>query len=217
MKRALFTAVAAASLLATEVASAHLIPAKQGTVNVVGDAVFVVLSVPISALADVDDDRNGTVDVAELERHEATLRAEIDRRLMITDGNVAATTVRLDLMLSPQHDATRDHGDQIIALKHVKLDAAPRDLRVRCDLFGAAESEKDLKLTATRHPETGTETEIAVLAPGAPEHAFFAPPPTPPSTTSGASHTAISLGMLIAAGAALVWTGRSRRKSADIC
>ena len=148
-------ALAGALSLGARPAEAHLMAAKRGTVNVVGSDVYTVLSVPASALHAADDDHDGLLDVAELERHEAALQAEIDRRLVILDGDKAARTVRVDLILSPDHDAAGDRADQVVVLKHATLDAPPTDLRVRCDLFGARASERELTLTATRHPASG--------------------------------------------------------------
>jgi hypothetical protein len=170
-------ALAGALFLGAATASAHLLPAQRGTVNVVGAGVFAVVSVPASALHGADDNQDGVIDVAELDRHESELRAEIDRRLVILDGVAQARTVRVDLMLSPQHDAAGDRADQIVVLKHAELDEAPRDLRVRCDLFGERASERSLSLTATRHPGSGEEAQAGILTPEATERAFFAPAP----------------------------------------
>jgi hypothetical protein len=168
-------ALAGALSLAARPAGAHLMAARQGTVNVVGAGVFVVVSVPASSLHDADDDHDGVLDAGELERHEAALRAEIDRRLVVLDGETPARTVRVDLILSPEHDAAGGRADQIVVLKHAELDAPPSDLRVRCDLFGARASEQAITITATRHPGGGTETQVGVLTPEATEQAFFPP------------------------------------------
>jgi len=188
---ALVAALTCALLLVAGTARAHLLPAQQGTVNVVGAAVFTVLSVPASALHGADDDHDGVIDVRELERHEPELRAEIDRRLSILDGATLAETVRVDLMLSPQHDAAGDRADQIVVLKHARFSAPPVDLRIRGDLFGARESERALTLTATRHPGSGDETQVGILTPGATEHAFFPPAPAAPHALLGAIGGAI--------------------------
>lgn len=153
--------------------------AGQGTVNVVGAAVYTVLSVPASALHDADDDGDGTLDGGELERHEAAIAAEIERRLVVLDGNERARAVRLDLVLSPDHGAAGGRAAQIVALSHTELSAPPTDLHVRCDLFGDGASERALMITATRHPASGTETQVAVLTPEAAEAAFFPPPRAP--------------------------------------
>jgi len=171
-------------------------PAGQGTVNLVGGGVFVVLSVPASALHGADDDHDGVLSAEELDRHEAELRAEVDRRLVVLDGKTVARTVRVDMILSPQHNATGGRADQIVVLKHATLDAPPGELRVRCDLFGGGAAERELKITATRHPESGPETEVAVLTPEAMERAFFpAPDRMPRGWMAAGAFVVVTLGL----------------------
>jgi hypothetical protein len=141
---------------------------------VVGDAVFAVVSVQVSALHGWDDDGDGLLEVGELERHYDALRAEIDARFVLSDGDVRASTVRVDLVLSPQHEGAPDRADQIVALKHATFAAPPSDLQLTCDLFGARPSEQELTFTATLHPASGPEKETAVLTPSSPDHRFFA-------------------------------------------
>jgi hypothetical protein len=200
VKTTLGAAVTAALVLGAATASAHLMAAEQGTVNVVGAAVYAVVSVPTAALHDADDNHDGVLDVYELDRHEAALRAEVDRRLSIFDGATEARTVRVDLVLSPQHDSAGDRADQIVALKHAVLDAPPSNLRVRCDLFTTGA----LKITATRHPESGTEIEIAVLRAGATEHVFF------PQVAPAPRHAGGWMALGAAAFAAMVLARRTR-------
>jgi hypothetical protein len=154
-------------------AEAHLMPAGQGTLNVVGDAVFAVVSVPVSALHGFDDDGDGLLSMAEMERHQDALRAEIDARFALSDGDVAGRTVTLDVVLSPQHDSAADRADQLVALKHVRFAAHPTDLRLTCDLSGTRPEDRQITITATQN--RGPDAEVAVFAPGAPEHRFFRP------------------------------------------
>jgi len=161
--------------LAARTAEAHLMSAQQGTINVVGTGIFVVLSVPASALPDADDDHDGLLAPSELERHAEALRAEIDRRLVLRDGESVARTVRVDLIASPEHGEAAGRADQIVVLKHAEVDAPPVDLRVRCDLFGAGVSAGQLTLRATRHAPSGAETQVASLTREASEHRFFLP------------------------------------------
>lgn len=200
-------------------ASAHLIEADRGTANVVGDSVFAVLSVPVSALHGVDDDGDGLVDADELTRHEEAAKAEIDRRLELRDGAAVAATVRVDLILSPPHDAPAGRATQIVALKHARFGAPPRDLRVRCDLFGDRASERTLSITASRHvdPTRGKESELAELTPARTEHAFFrmeAADATPSEERRSPAKGAWPLGLLFAGAVAASWIGRARATGA---
>jgi hypothetical protein len=55
---------------------AHLLPKQNATMNLVGKAAFFVVSVPVSALVDVDDDHNGLLSRAEMQRHAAEIRVQ---------------------------------------------------------------------------------------------------------------------------------------------
>ena len=57
---------AALSLLGTA-AQAHLMPAGHGTINVVGDKAYMVLSVPVEAFSSVEACRDGLLTAVELE------------------------------------------------------------------------------------------------------------------------------------------------------
>jgi hypothetical protein len=171
----LLAGLVAAGLLGARPADAHLMPAGHGTLNVVGDAVFGVVSVPVSALHGFDDDGDGLLEIRELERHYDTLAAEIGRRFVVSDGDVAASTVHVDLVLSPQHEAAPDRADQVVALEHARFAGPPVRPSLACDLFGADASGQELAFTATRHPASGAEVETTVLSPSCSTHRFFAP------------------------------------------
>jgi hypothetical protein len=184
--------VVAAWLLARPTAAdAHLMAANRATLNVVGESVFAVVSVPVSALHGFDDDGDGLLSMPELERHQDALKTEIDRRFVVSDGDDTGTTVRIDLVLSPQHDGAQDRSSQVVALEHTRFSSAPRDLGLLCDLFGARDGERSLELTATRHTGKGAESEPATLTPEARAHRFFAPATAAPPRGDRARHASV--------------------------
>lgn len=146
-------------------------PAKQGTLNVVDKAVYAVFSIPAAALHGADDDGDGQVSSAELARHIDALRAEIDRGVTLFDGERRATTVRIDLLLSPQHEAAQDRAEEVIVLEHAVFADAPREVGLAFGLFGPA---NEITVTATeRHPQ-GDRVEAAVFTPEQRVHRYFA-------------------------------------------
>jgi hydrogenase/urease accessory protein HupE len=150
-------------------------PAKQGTLNVVDNSVFAVLAVPVSSLHGFDDNGDGLMEMSELRRHQEAVRTEVDQRFVLFDGATQGETVQVDLVLSPEHEAATDRAAHVVALKHTRFAQPPRDLRVRCDLFGTGSDEGQLTITATRHAATGVESEPAILTPLSEEHRFFRP------------------------------------------
>lgn len=161
----------AVCLWTASTATAHLLPAQQGTVNLVGDAAFVALSVPVSAFSGVDDDGNHLLDAAELQRHLEVLRQQIDERLTVSSGAQQGRTVRIDLMLSPTHDAPVDAAAQLLVLKHVRFATEPGTLHLHTALFGAHGPDQRLTVKATR----GSESEAVQLTVERPAFTFFRP------------------------------------------
>jgi len=155
-------------------AYAHLVPAQRGTLNVVGDAVFAALSLPVSGLPSVDDDHDGRVSERELTAHMPALQALLRREVRFFNGTEAG---RIDLVM-PMSDANGHDGPssagstQLIVLMKATFRAPPIALRFETDIFGTAASERQFALTATR----GADTAAAVLTPSRNVHRFFLAP-----------------------------------------
>ena len=167
----------ALTLLGAAPAHAHLMPAKQGTLNVVGNAVFGVVSISVSSLHGFDDDHDGSLSAMELAVHGSALRIEIDRRFAITSGGSRGHTETLDVVLSPEHESASDVASHIIVLKHVVFETPVQDLALACDLFGDETDERQLTITATRHRIAGAapDVEAAMLTPLSPPYAGCSP------------------------------------------
>jgi hypothetical protein len=209
-------AAACVSLVGLRVADAHLMPARQGTINLVDRGAFAVVSLPVSSLHGFDDDGDGVMSLTELTRHDADLRAEIDRRFSIFDGETLAHTERVDLVLSPQHDATPDRASEVVALKHATFATPPSDLRVTCDLFGASPSEQALTITATRNKATTPDAEPATFTPTSMDHRLFRRAPAasiaaPPALLGDRAFLSVGAACLLA----LCWRARATRSSSQ--
>ena len=154
---------------------AHLMPAQQGTLNVLGNAVFAAVALPVSAFADADDDRDGRLSLAELRAHDASLRARIAARFRITDAELAATLDTLIVSMEPDDRApggAASGSRHFLALLKISFPTAPRALVLTTDIFGRAPSEQQLTVKATR----GRDAEVAILSPGRRSHQFFGAP-----------------------------------------
>lgn len=167
-------AVAVFGVASAGAAQAHLMPVQQGSLNVVGEAVYVVVSLPVSAVPEVDDDRDGRLSSTELTQHEVILRARLAQRFGLFDGDVRG---RLDLvqpMVEPdeRHPASPAGASHFLVLLKISFNAVPRALRVQTDLFGVSAREQQLTLKATR----GLQTESVVLNPRRQSNHFFREP-----------------------------------------
>jgi hypothetical protein len=90
MWSALLRRFAAAMLLwlaALPAAQAHLMVAQHGTINIVGDGAFMVLSLPVSALRGVDDDGDGKLSMAEMRAHHGHIVAAVMREVRLADAH----------------------------------------------------------------------------------------------------------------------------------
>jgi hydrogenase/urease accessory protein HupE len=161
-------------LLCASRALAHLMPAQQGTLNIVGNAVFAALSIPLSALTGADDNGDGRLSQRELDAHVSDVQRQLGARFQFFN---ATQHGRLDLvmpMVEPdERDSTSLAGStHVLVLMKSTFDVPPTALRVTTDLFGPAANERQLTLKATR----GADIEAVVLTPARSTHAFFRAP-----------------------------------------
>jgi hypothetical protein len=139
--------------LMTSSAQAHLMVAQHGTLNFVDEGAFMVLSLPMSAFEDIDDDGDGKVSMIEFNNHRAGIVEAIGQSVTLGDekGNLSLQ----DIMLSPvvAHDASDNSIEQLTILGRFALAGAKAALRFQVDLFGKQSTEQLLKITATRQSD----------------------------------------------------------------
>lgn len=195
---ALALCVQVLALLWPAAGHAHLMPAQQGTLNVVDNAVFGVLALPVSALdtdgsgASLGADANGDgrLSAAELQAHAPALRARVAQGLALHNGSERGELVLINLLAEPDERLARqgagtgasaqagaatptpDAGSRhVLVLLKAQFSQPPTDLAVSTHLFGNREDERQLTLKVTRGPLT----EAVVLRPGHPEARLLRP------------------------------------------
>jgi HupE / UreJ protein len=146
------------ALLGVMPAHAHLMAAQKGTLNLVDDAAFLVLSVPVSALRRVDDDRDGALSKAELTTHADAVRAQVlaGVQLLGLGGALPLQLVMLDT--APPDSTPTAAARQLVVLGRFQLPirtgSAGEGLSLRLSLFGTEVSEQQQDVTITRQQET---------------------------------------------------------------
>lgn len=153
--------------------AAHLMVAQRGTLNLVGDGAFMVLSVPVSALEGWDDDHDSLLSASELNAHRQAIADQIHHRVQLHDDAAARPLQGMLMSRSPADEAPDSPASQLVIMGRFQLDSPDRHdeaLRLRADLFGSAESERSLGITVTRGPETG----LIILTPQRSEKTLFA-------------------------------------------
>lgn len=165
---------AAAALLVAllpALAAAHLMPAGQGTLRVVGHEVNLVISLPVAALSGFDDDGDSRLSLAELNRHRDALQQQVSQRLDLRDGERPGTPLLADLLIphlyDPNAPATTEH---LIVMRRYQWPAPPARLTLRASAFS------DAAPTLLLRAERDGESDLVALSALDPVHRFFAGP-----------------------------------------
>jgi hydrogenase/urease accessory protein HupE len=164
------TAAILCLIMLSGAAYAHLLPKQNATMNIVDKSAFFVVSVPVSALEDVDSDGDGLLSLNELQNNAAPIQSQFARRFHVSDAGNPATPV-LSWVAPPQNDGEPLDSDYVVLLHRVNFAKTPANPVIKTDLFGTKAGEAQMTLKASRNNKT--ESEVAILTTSAPEHIFF--------------------------------------------
>lgn len=152
-------------------AHAHLMPAGQGGVRIDSDSVFAVVSIPVSALKGFDDDGDGRMSLAEMNRHRDSLLAQsagvLDFR---SDGQPAALAYQ-DLLIPHLHEPGASAAtDEVIAMQRWRWPEPIASLALRVTTLEQGGAPIALRAS------DGARTETVMLTSHYAEHRFFEGP-----------------------------------------
>lgn len=155
----------------SQTAQAHLMLAQHGTLNIVEDGAFMVLSLPISAFDGIDDDSDGKVSMLEFNRHRSALTQSIRQNVTLDDRQGSCSLH--GIMFSPvtSHDSTSEPVSQLVVMGRFNLNDSVGALRFHIGLFGGAVAEQSLKITATRKGDE--QKAVFELSPEASANVIF--------------------------------------------
>jgi hypothetical protein len=167
--------ILALSLLVQNSARAHLMPSQRGTLNVVGDGAFMVLTLPVSAFKGIDADKDGGVSLAEFNSHRAAILESVRREVTLSDRR--GDTALQGILLSPvaSHD-TQAFVSELTIIGRFALNDTDGGLRFHIGLYGSGASEQSLQIAAT-HRNHKLE-DICELTPAGPDCVIFPGPDT---------------------------------------
>lgn len=149
-------------------ASGHMFPAQNATMNIEGRSIFFVVSVPVSALKGVDDDRNGRLSSAEIASHSLQIIVQFNKRFeVLSDGKLG--TIGLTRITAPESSDEVVDTPYVIVMQRIDFSSVPSRPSLSTDLFGTAPSESKMTITASFEKAT----ELAILEPGNSTHQFF--------------------------------------------
>lgn len=144
-------------------ASAHLMVAQHGTLNFKDDGVFIVLSLPVSAFENIDDDGDGKMSGTEFSTHRRAIKNVVNQYITLSD--VKGQRPLQGLILSPivPHDDPNAASEQLVLMGRFSLankEIGNSDgLTFKAGLFGTALDEKSLSITATRKLASDPKTQ----------------------------------------------------------
>lgn len=158
-------------------AQAHLIEAHKGTLNLLDRAAYLVVSLPVSALDNVDDDGDGALSPAELEAHAGAIRAQVIAGVQLLGPDGALPLHLLMLDVTPPEDSPGRASRHVVAMGWFDLGGASaaqapdgpalrEGLRMRFRLFGKDSAQRELALTITRQQDA----QWVRFTPERPEH-----------------------------------------------
>ncbi|MEN9796458.1 MAG: hypothetical protein RL653_154 [Pseudomonadota bacterium] len=210
----------AASLLgllcASGAAWGHGVPAGTATLRLNGDRVFAVFSVPVTLLGPSDEDGNGQLSLAELERHRADITAVV-RTLVRVESGLEKGEVTFEDLLVPHAEAD---GAQAAAATHLgvmrstRFPGPVRSARLVLEVFSA---EPEARVEAAFLDERGTLLERATLSRAVPAYRFGARAPEVAWMHAAAAGTWVAQSpwawglLLVSLLAGAVFGGRPRR------
>ena len=144
-----------ALLMGLTPAQAHLMAAQKGTLNFAGDAVFMVLSVPTSALQGVDDDGDGALSKDELSQHLGSIRQQLKQGMALEVAN-SAMPLQLVMVDTASNDNAPDApARHLVVMGRFQLPSTQSEGWVfHFSLFGAQADEQLQDLTVTRDTES---------------------------------------------------------------
>jgi HupE / UreJ protein len=140
-------------------AHAHMMLSQKGTLNIVGNGAFMVISIPASAFTGVDDDGDGKMSMAELQTHRPAIVWAAQSKIRLLDENGARPLEGVMLMHSPADETPNAPAPQIIVLGRFALAQHYESLRFELNLFGKQEAEQSYQITVTQ----GTDKQLMII------------------------------------------------------
>lgn len=131
-------------------AHAHLMVAQRGTLNVVENGAFMVISLPVTAFQGVDDDADGLLSNEEFTRHKQVLLDTVRQGIRLTDADGSHALQGLLLSPSPTDEAHPDSTPQLVAMGRFPLSDPSVPMQLDVSLFGTGAEEQTQYITVTR-------------------------------------------------------------------
>ncbi len=131
-------------------AIAHLMVAQHGSLNVVDEAIFMVLSLPVSGFKGFDDDGDGLLSIEELNVHREAITNEVHSQIILEDDT---KTILLEgIMLSPvvSHEKPKEPVSHLVVMGRFTVSQNLASTNFKMGIFGNEAKEKVMKMRLKR-------------------------------------------------------------------
>ncbi|WP_440877574.1 hypothetical protein [Thalassotalea sp. PLHSN55] len=143
------------ALFFTAHVNAHVMVAQHGTLNLVEDGAFMVLSLPVSGFNGIDNDLDGKLSLEEFNQHRFRIGQQVKKHVRLTNAN--GLLPLKGLMISPvaDHHAPNEPVSQVVIMGKFIIENTELPLAYHVNLFGKFHGEQEIKITATRRNNGG--------------------------------------------------------------
>lgn len=131
----------------TQSANAHVMVAQHGTLNVVDNGVFMVLSIPINAFEGVDDDKDGRLSKVEFDAHHSDIALVVKDKITLSDKNGKLELKGLILSPVTSHHSPKEPASQLVVMGKFILNDINSPLHYQVNVFGKQLFEKLFEIT----------------------------------------------------------------------
>jgi len=128
-------------------ASAHMMVEQRGTLNVVNDKVYMVLSIPMSAFYTVDSNKDGTISMLEFTNNRKKISKKIKSQIVLSNDK---STFTIDgLLLSPEasHAKNKTSIEYVTVTGRYTIDGPLKNIQLNMDLFGISQKQRSIEIT----------------------------------------------------------------------
>lgn len=150
---------------AASTAQAHLVVSQRGTLNIVGDGAYMVLSLPVSAMSGFDDDHDGLLSVDELRAHGASIESQVQQGVSLNSDQGRSALEGIMLNTAPPDSTPSAPSTHLVVLGRFAIPAQATDLKLALRLFGTRADEQTEQVSVTR----GTQSQLITLTPEHPQ------------------------------------------------
>jgi len=161
MRQRLFSLVLVLAWSVASVAQAHLVVSQRGTVNIVDDGAFMVLSLPVSAFSGFDDNQDGLLSVSELRAHAGGIEAQVKQGVTLSSQQGQSTLEGVMFNLASSDNNPSVPLTHLVILGRFTIHPQATGLTLALRLFGTGADEQTEQITVTR----GAEAQLITLTP----------------------------------------------------